>query len=198
VYSTTFPWYFSAKEKSEMSSGKIRAPNSPGPKMRHPPVRFYTRLAALSALCFFAVPQVIAQSQDSITYLGQSALEGQKLPFSEAVRVGNLLFLSGQIGLDPETGKLVAGGIQPETRQTLENIKVTLDKYASSMSQVIKCTVFLADISEWSDMNQVYVEFFSVNLPARSALGTSGLALGARTEIECLAYVDSKKLATRD
>jgi 2-iminobutanoate/2-iminopropanoate deaminase len=66
------------------------------------------------------------------------------------------------------------------------------------MSQVIKCTVFLADFSEWSDMNQVYVEFFTVNPPARSALGTNGLALGARTEIECLAYTDSKMLATRD
>jgi hypothetical protein len=84
--------------------------------MHNPPLRFYIRLAALSASCFLAVPQVIAQSQDSIAYLGQPALEGRQLPFSEAVRVGNLLFLSGQIGLDPGTGKLVAGGIQPETR----------------------------------------------------------------------------------
>lgn len=113
-----------------------------------------------------------------------------KLPFSEAVRVGNLLFLSGQIGLLPGTLQLAPGGIQPETRQTLEGIKATLEKYGSSMSQVVKCTVFLADISEWAAMNEVYVEFFPENPPARSALGTSGLALGARTEIECIATVD--------
>jgi len=174
-----------------MRSRTLRTPESPGHKMLKSPLQSYIRFAALSALYFLAVPQVIAQSQDGIAYLGQPALEGKGLPFSEAVRVGNLLFLSGQIGQDPGTGKLVAGGIQPETRQTLENIKTILDKHGSSMSQVIKCTVFLADMSEWSDMNQVYVEFFTVNLPARSALGTSGLALGARTEIECLAYIDS-------
>jgi 2-iminobutanoate/2-iminopropanoate deaminase len=86
---------------------------------------------------------------------------------------------------------LAPGGIQAETRQTLQNIKATLEKYGSSMPQVIKCTVFLADMAEWAAMNEVYVEFFPENPPARSALGTSGLALGARTEIECIAVLGS-------
>ena len=112
-----------------------------------------------------------------------------QLPFSEAVRVGHMLYLSGQIGIDPSTSKLAEGGIKGETRQTLENIKTSLEKYGSSMAEVVKCTVFLADIKEWAAMNEVYVTYFPANPPARSALGTSGLALGARTEIECMAAV---------
>jgi reactive intermediate/imine deaminase len=103
--------------------------------------------------------------------------------------VGNLLFLSGKIGNIPGTMNLAPGGIQGETRQTLENIKASLEKRGSSMGEVVKCTVFLADIAEWAAMNEVYVEFFPENPPARSALGVSGLALGARTEIECIATV---------
>jgi reactive intermediate/imine deaminase len=112
-----------------------------------------------------------------------------QLPFSEAVRVGHMLYLSGQLGYDREAAKLVEGGIAAETRKTLENIKATLEKHGSSMSEVVKCTVFLADINEWAAMNEVYVTFFPSNPPARSALGSSGLALGARTEIECIATV---------
>ena len=110
-----------------------------------------------------------------------------QLPFSDAVRVGNMLYLSGKIGNIPGTRQLAAGGIQGETRQTLENIKASLEKYGSSLDQVVKCTVFLADIAEWEAMNAVYITYFPVDPPARSALGASGLALGARVEIECLA-----------
>jgi len=110
-----------------------------------------------------------------------------QLPFSDAVRVGNMLYLSGKIGNIPGTAQLAEGGIAGETRQTLENIKHSLEKYGSSLSEVVKCTVFLADIAEWAAMNEVYVTYFPVNPPARSALGSSGLALGARVEIECLA-----------
>lgn len=110
-------------------------------------------------------------------------------PFSEAVRVGNWLILSGQIGRNPETGALPPGGIKAETKQTMENIKRTLEKYGSSLDQVVKCSVMLADISEWSAMNEVYVTYFPDHKPARSAFGTSGLALGARLEIECWALV---------
>ena len=113
-----------------------------------------------------------------------------ELPFSEAVRVGHTLYLSGQLGFDATTSKLVEGGIAAETRKTLENIKATLEKHGSSMREVVKCTVFLADINEWAAMNDVYKTFFPTNPPARSALGTSGLALGARTEIECIATVN--------
>ena len=110
-------------------------------------------------------------------------------PFSEAVRVGNILYLSGQIGFDSATGKLVEGGIAGETKKTMDNIQETLEKYGSSLSEVVKCTVYLADIAEWGAMNEVYVTYFPEHPPARSALGSSGLALGARTEIECMATV---------
>jgi reactive intermediate/imine deaminase len=110
-------------------------------------------------------------------------------PFSEAVRVGDWLILSGQIGIDLETGALPPGGIKAETKQTMENIKRTLEKYGSSMNRVVKCTVMLADISEWAEMNEVYVTYFPNHKPARSAFGTSGLAMGARLEIECWAVV---------
>jgi len=112
----------------------------------------------------------------------------QGLPFSEAVRVGDFLFLSGQVGLD-ESGKLVAGGIAPETRRTMENIRSVLERHGSSLDRVVKVTVMLADIDEWGAMNAEYVKFFPGHLPARSAFGTSGLALGARVEIEAVAVV---------
>ena len=109
------------------------------------------------------------------------------LPFSEAVIYDDFIFLSGQLGVDPATGKLVEGGIGPETRQTMENIQATLARAGATMNHVIKCTVFMADIDEWAAMNAEYIKFFDKK-PARSALGTAGgIALGARTEIECLA-----------
>ncbi len=116
--------------------------------------------------------------------------ERSNAPFSEAVRVGNLLFLSGQLGRDPQTGKLAEGGIEAETKQCLENIKRTLEKYGSSLDRVVKATVMLADIGEWSKMNSVYTTYFTRNKPARSAFGVSGLAGGARVEIEVIALLD--------
>ena len=110
-------------------------------------------------------------------------------PFSPAVRVGNVIFLAGQIGTDAAAnGAVIAGGIEAETRQTLENIKRTVEAVGSSMDNIVKCTVMMADMAEWDRMNVVYREFFSEGrLPARSAFGTSGLALNARVEIECIA-----------
>ena len=107
-------------------------------------------------------------------------------PFSEVVRVGRMLYLSGQLGTD-STGKVVSGGIQPETRQALENIKHVLEANGSSMNDVVKCTAMLADIKEWAAMNEVYVTYFPHHLPARSAFATNGLALGGRIELECMA-----------
>lgn len=118
-----------------------------------------------------------------------SANPDMQLPFSDAVRVGNMLYLSGKLGNFPGSRELAPGGIAGETRQTLENIKASLEKHGSSLREVVKCTVFLADIAEWAAMNEVYIEYFPVDPPARSALGSSGLALGARVEIECLATV---------
>lgn len=112
-------------------------------------------------------------------------------PFSPAVRVGNLIFLSGQIGTDGASANSnapIPGGIEAETRQTLENIKATLTAVGSSMDKVVKCTVMMADMKEWDRMNAVYRTYFKPGrLPARSALGANGLALGARVEIECIA-----------
>lgn len=112
-------------------------------------------------------------------------------PFSPAVRVGNLIILSGQIGTADASARgstLVPGGIEAETRQTMENIRTTLLAVGSSMDKVIKCTVMMADMAEWERMNAVYRTYFTAGrFPARSALGANGLALGARVEIECIA-----------
>jgi reactive intermediate/imine deaminase len=110
------------------------------------------------------------------------------LPFSEAVQVGNLLLLSGQIGIG-EDGRVVPGGIGAETRQAMANVRAVLERHGSSLDRVVKATVMLADMGEWAQMNVEYVKCFSGPLPARSAFGTSGLALGARVEIECMALV---------
>ena len=111
------------------------------------------------------------------------------LPFSSAVRVGDLLFLSGQIGNLPGTRKLADGGITGQVRQTLENIKAVLAFAGSSLDRVVKCTVFLADIQDFAAMNAVYATYFPKDPPARSTVGASGLAGGARVEIECIATV---------
>lgn len=108
-------------------------------------------------------------------------------PFSEAVRVDNLLILSGKLGIVPGTRKLAEGGIKGETKQAMENIKTALERYGATMDNVVKCTVFLADIKQWGEMNKVYVTYFKKHKPARSALGASGLALDAAVEIECMA-----------
>lgn len=113
-------------------------------------------------------------------------------PFSEAVRAGEFLFLSGQIGEVPETGKLAQGGLEAESRQTLTNIKRVLEANGASLSDVVKCTVFLADIAEWPAFNTVYRQFFRKPYPARSALAASGLAMNARVEVECIAYVPAR------
>jgi 2-iminobutanoate/2-iminopropanoate deaminase len=117
------------------------------------------------------------------------SLAAMKLPFSEAVRVGSMLYLSGAMGIDAG-GTLVPGGIEAETRQALANIREVLERHGSAMNRVVKVTAMLADMSEWAAMNRVYVEHFPANLPARSAFGASGLALGGRIELECLATID--------
>ncbi len=127
-----------------------------------------------------------AEQGPDVEYYTSENTKGR--PFSDAVRVGRMLYLSGQIGL-VERGTLAPGGIVGETRQAMENIKATLEQYGSSLDHVVKATVMLADMSEWAEMNKVYVTYFPQHLPARSALGVNGLALGARVEIECLAVI---------
>ena len=127
-----------------------------------------------------------SENQQEVQYFTTESMKD--LPFSEAVRVRNTLYLSGHIGIDSAM-KLVPGGIAAETRQVMENIKATLERYGSTIDHVIKVTVMLADIKEWEEMNNVYVQFFSKHLPARSSLGANGLAMGARVEIECIAVL---------
>ena len=143
-------------------------------------------LPSLFCLLFVTALNTAGANQEDT---GEASNARSDLPFSDAVRVGELLFLSGSIGVLPGTMQLAPGGISGETRQTMENIKATLEKYGSSLGEVVKCTVFLADIADWPAMNEVYVEYFPVKPPARSALGANGLALGALTEIECIATV---------
>ena len=112
------------------------------------------------------------------------------LPFSDAVRVGDTLHVSGHLGNPPGVLRVVPGGIGPETRQTLDNLKATLERCGSSLDHVVKVTVFLADMGEWPAFNAIYREYFrEEELPARSALGVNALALGARVELECVAIV---------
>jgi 2-iminobutanoate/2-iminopropanoate deaminase len=113
------------------------------------------------------------------------------LPFSEAVQVGSLLFASGQIGVLPGTTTLAPGGITPEAKQAIENVQAVLKRHGASLKDVVKCTVFLADIKEWPAFNEVYRQYFSAPFPARSALAASGLAFNARVEVECVAAVKS-------
>jgi 2-iminobutanoate/2-iminopropanoate deaminase len=112
--------------------------------------------------------------------------EALALPFSEAARIGPVIFVSGQIGNLPGTLTLAPGGIQAETKQALANIAAILARHGSSLERVAKCTVFLLDMAEWPALNEVWVATFP-HEPARSALGASGLAKGARVEIECIA-----------
>ena len=138
----------------------------------------------LIAAAFLFVPAIaVAQAPVFLNTNPQSTA-----PFSAAVRVGNMLYLAGQLGTDK--GKLVDGGIGPETKQALTNIKTVLEANGSDMEHVVKCTVFLADMKEWPAMNDVYRTMFPAGkFPARSAFGTTGLANNARTEIECMAVV---------
>ena len=124
-----------------------------------------------------------------VEFITAPGSEERKLPFSPAVRVGDTIYLSGNVGNIPGQLELVGGGIKSETRQTIENIKSVVELAGSSMNRIVKCSVFLADISEWGAMNEVYTTYFDVP-PARSAFGASGLALGARVEIDCIAVVN--------
>ncbi|GAA0720535.1 Rid family hydrolase [Dokdonella soli] len=111
-----------------------------------------------------------------------------QLPFSESVRAGDMLYLSGQIGTDA-TGKLVTGGIRAETKQLMDNIGAALTRGSSSFDRVVQCTVALVDIKDWPAFNEVYRTYFPKHFPARMAYATTALALGAHAEVQCNAVV---------
>jgi reactive intermediate/imine deaminase len=141
-------------------------------------------VVALVCICCAASFESKAQTKQTSEYKGRPGS-----PFSEVVRVGNMLYLSGQLGVNA-SGALVPGGIKAETKQVMDNIRGVLERNNSGFDQVVKCTVMLLDIADRPAMSEVYVGYFpKERMPARSTFGTTGLALGARVEIECMAMV---------
>jgi 2-iminobutanoate/2-iminopropanoate deaminase len=135
-------------------------------------------------LCaLLSVPMSLVTAQDKASELG--------LPFSDAVRTGNLLILSGQLGNLPGTRSLAPGGMAGQARQAMENIKAIVETHGLSMADIVKCTVMLADMNDWAAFNDVYLAYFPSRKPARSAFGAAGLAYGAQLEIECWAEFKS-------
>ena len=130
---------------------------------------------------------LFADEAGSAEYLNSGEVFPAGIPLSEAVRVGDTLYLSGQVGIMPGTMKLAPGGLEGETRQTMENIKTRLQAHGYSMNDLVKCLVMLADVSQWATFNEIYKTYFNERYPARSAFGANGLALGAQVEIECIA-----------
>lgn len=112
-----------------------------------------------------------------------------RVPLSQAIKVGNWVFASGQLGMDPATGRLKPGGIAAETRQVCENLKAVLEAAGSSMEEVAKVTIYLADLGELMDMNNVFSEYFPKDPPARTTFQAAGLVGGARVEIEAIAVL---------
>ncbi|PWH19178.1 MAG: hypothetical protein DDG59_03995 [Anaerolineae bacterium] len=123
--------------------------------------------------------KVIIQSENAPQPIG---------PYSIGVAIGNLIFTAGQLGIDPKSGDIVAGGIQAETRQALTNIKHILEAAGSGLDKVVKTTVYLRDMAEFSQMNAVYGEFFSENYPARTTVQAAALPKNAAVEIEAIAF----------
>lgn len=143
------------------------------------------RVVALVALVALAA---CAGAESRKEHLASALTAGLDLPFSEVVRVDDMLYLSGMVGIQPGTMTLVEGGLEPEARQTMENIRAMLGAAGASLDDVVRCLVMLDDISQWSRFNAIWVEYFGDARPARSAIGADGLALGAAVEIECIAH----------
>jgi reactive intermediate/imine deaminase len=123
-------------------------------------------------------------------FINTPTAKAAKLPFSQAVRVGDVLYLSGALGNVPGKMELVSGGMEAETRQMMENIGAVLKENGLTFDDVFKCLVMMSDMSKWGDFNKVYLTYFKPDrLPARSAFGASALALGAQVEVECMAYI---------
>ena len=146
------------------------------------------RVAAVAiALSYFTLP--VAAESSQVQFYNSPAGAAAKPPFSQAVRVGDILYLSGAIGVLPGKRELAPGGMEAEAKQTLENIGEVLKANGLTFDDVFKCTAMLADMSKWGDFNKIYVTYFKPErLPARSALGANGLALGAQVELECWAF----------
>ncbi|MEQ7873130.1 RidA family protein [Sphingomonas sp. ASV193] len=146
------------------------------------------RILPFVALLLFTSAAFAAPPRPAVEHIGAGVMDGKPLPFSEAVRVGDILYLSGQLGRTSD-GKM-PDGIEAQTRQTLDNIGATLKKAGATHADLFHCTAFLADMKLWPAFNAVYITYFKPGqMPARSAVGVNGLALGALIELECQAYV---------
>jgi 2-iminobutanoate/2-iminopropanoate deaminase len=121
-----------------------------------------------------------------------------RVPLSQAIKVGDWVFASGQLGMDPRTGRLVEGGIKAETRQVCENLKAVLEAGGSSLARVVKVTIYLADVDELMAMNEVFSEYFPKDPPARTTFQAARLIAGARVEIEAIAMVKQRLSAGDD
>ena len=130
-----------------------------------------------------------AQAKPSNVDFLNTGKANPNLPFSQIVKAGNTLYMSGQIGIIPETGKLAAGGFEGEAKQTLENIKRTLEQHNYSMSNIVKCTVMLTNINDFKAFNAIYTQYFSAPYPARSAFAVKALALDSLVEVECIGAI---------
>ena len=153
--------------------------------------RFFLICVAATGSLLLALPLAAAPG-GSVQFLNSGKVLPADLPFSEAVRVGDTLYLSGMVGVIPGSMKLMPGGIKEESLQVLENIRATLKTHGFSMSDLVKCTVMLADISEWAAFNEVYQSYLSTPYPARSDFGANVLALGASVEVECISVAGAR------
>lgn len=125
--------------------------------------------------------------ETNISHLGGVSVGSTQLPFSRAVMAGNTIYLSGELGLDPETNALAPGGTGPETTQIFANLEHTLNSYDADLSNIVKCTVFLRDMADYAEMNAAYKAALPDPKPARATVSVSGLAFGASLEIDCIA-----------
>jgi len=146
---------------------------------------------AVGVLIMSSTAEAAEPARSAVEHLGRPNLNGQPLPFSDAVRVGDVLYLSGQLGIGAD-GKLPEG-IEAQTKQALENVGAILRRQGLGYEDVFHCTAMLSDMANWPAMNKVYVTYFPEGKrPARSAFGASGLALGGLIELECQAYAGKK------
>jgi 2-iminobutanoate/2-iminopropanoate deaminase len=144
-------------------------------------------LAGFVSFTLWCATPVAAESEQ-VQFYNSPAATAAKLPFSQAVRVGDVLYLSGAIGILPGKRELAPGGIEPETKQVMDNIGEVLKANGLTFDDVFKCTVMLAHMFNWGAFNKIYATYFKPErLPARSAFGASGLALDAEVELECWA-----------
>lgn len=146
-------------------------------------------LKCLKAVCLLLYIVCHANFAATVSHAQKAVVYPAGAPFTELVVVDETIYLAGMIGVEPGSMTLVPGGIEPESKQVLDNIKLVLEANGFSMANLVKCTAMLADISQWTAFNGIYKTYFENPYPARSALGANGLALGAAVELECIGAV---------